>query len=290
MKVQIGCSGITWRKRGLGDGLDEIAATGYAGAPISGVGTIGADEIRDLYATHGLEPAPGYLQGDFWDPAQRDQLHEAARLQAQVHQALGVSDIFIAVGGFEVVTRAGRTRRQAAAHVGPLDRLTDEEFRQTKRTIAEVCEIFLEHGVHAGFHTHVGTFVETEDEIESLLAAIDPELLFVGPDTGHLAWAGIDVEKFVLRHIDRVRSVHVKDIDLAVRDQGRSAGWTYAQFEEAALWKELGEGDLDFPAVFKILADADYTGWITVETDITQQPTPADSARISRAYLNELGL
>jgi inosose dehydratase len=290
MEALIGCSGITWRKRGLGDGLRDIAAAGYEGAPISGVESRDAAEIGRLWNTHALSPAPGYLNGEFWDPAQRDDHLHNARTHAKVSRELDLKDIFIAVGGFETATRAGRTRRQAAANAGPLDALTDQQFRYMTQTITEVCEVFLEAGVRPCFHTHVGTFVETEDEIESLLAAIDPELLFVGPDTGHLAWAGIDVDDFFRRHAQRITSVHLKDLDLEVRDRGRAAGWGYADFEKRGIWTEIGSGDIDFPGLFKILNDVSYSGWLTVETDVTQQPTPADSARISREYLAGLGL
>lgn len=289
MNVSIGCSGITWRKRGLGDGLEDIAAAGYAGSPISGVESRDAAEILRLWGSHGLAPAPGYLNGEFWDAAQREDHLHSAKVYAKVSRELDLSDIFIAVGGFETVTRAGRTRRQAAAQAGPHDMLTDNQFRTMVETITEVCEVFLQEGVRACFHTHVGTFVETEDEVERLLDAVDPELLFVGPDSGHLAWAGIDVNEFVRRHANRVTSVHLKDINLEVRDRGRAEGWTYGDFEKAGLWNELGQGDLDFPGLFQILENASYSGWITVETDVTQQPTPADSARISRKYLSGLG-
>jgi inosose dehydratase len=290
MKLPLACSGITWRKRGLGDGLEDIAAAGYLGAPVNGLESRDAHQIRELWDRHGLTPAPGYLNGEFWDLAQRKDHLANARVHAEVSRALHLAEIFIAVGGFETTTAAGRTRRQAAANAGPDDALTAAQFRRMTETITEVCEIFLENGVRACFHTHVGTFVETEDEIEGLLAAVDPEILFVGPDTGHLAWAGIDVQDFVRRHVARTKSVHLKDINLDVRDRGRAAGWNYAEFEAAAIWTEVGYGDIDFPALFSTLDAADYRGWLTVETDVTQQPTPADSARISRDYLTTLGL
>lgn len=289
MNVSIGCSGITWRKRGLGDGLADIASAGYYGSPISGVESRDAAEIHRLWTSHGLAPAPGYINGEYWDPAQRDDQLHAARINAKISRELDLTDIFIAVGGFETVTRAGRTRRQAAANAGQLDMLTDEQFRQMTQTITEVCEVFLEEGVRPCFHTHVGTFVETEEEVERLLEAVDPELLFVGPDTGHLAWAGIDVNNFVRRHARRITSVHLKDIDLEVRERGRAEGWAYAEFEKAAIWTEVGDGDIDFPGIFQILDDVGYSGWLTVETDVTQQPTPFESARISREYLAGLG-
>jgi inosose dehydratase len=52
----------------------------------------------------------------------------------------------------------------------------------------------------------------------------------------------------------------------------------------------LGRGFVDFPAVFAILDQANFGGWLIVETDVTQQPTALESAQISRDYLRGLGL
>jgi L-ribulose-5-phosphate 3-epimerase len=50
----------------------------------------------------------------------------------------------------------------------------------------------------------------------------------------------------------RIWRMHLKDFKL-----DRSAG----KFE----WKNLGEGDVDWPAVRKAMADVGYTGWVTCE-------------------------
>jgi hexulose-6-phosphate isomerase len=52
----------------------------------------------------------------------------------------------------------------------------------------------------------------------------------------------------------RISRVHIKDFKLA-RDEGK--------FE----WKNLGEGDVDWPEVRKAFAEVGYTGWITTEIE-----------------------
>ena len=84
--------------------------------------------------------------------------------------------------------------------------------------------------------------------------------------------------------------MHLKDIDLAVRAEGHSAGWDYKTFEEHAIWTEIGDGGVDFPALFGILDGAGFDGWLIVETDVTQQPTPRDSAVLSREALRKMGI
>ena len=294
LNVKLGCGQITWRHPAAAgstedDVLADIATAGYQGAPWSGPDR-GADTIRELWQRHGLEPAPSYLGGDYWDPDQREQQVAAARRAAEVSEQLGLTEIYVAAGGFNATTRSGRTRRDVVAHSGPDDSLSDEQFAELAETMQAVGRATLEHGVRACYHNHGGTFVEREDEIERLLAATDPEVLFLGPDTGHLAWAGIDVVEFARRHGDRIKTVHLKDVDGAVQAKGAGEGWDYSTFEQNAIWTEVGQGDVDFAGLFQVLSDHDFDGWLIVETDVTQLAGPAESARVSRDYLRSVGI
>jgi inosose dehydratase len=290
MLVKLGCGQITWRGVPEDAVLDDIQRAGYQGAPMSPRNGRTAADIRDLYASHGLIPAPGYFGGNFWDADRREELLATARRLAEISQDLGLTEIYVADGGFNEPTRSGRTRRQAVTNVQPEDQLSDRDFRRLTDTLQSVGEILLEKGVRACFHNHAGTFVETEDELERLLDATDPEVVFLGPDTGHLAWAGIDVVGFANRHARRIKTMHLKDIDLAVRAAGVAAGWDYSTYENHAIWAEIGAGGVDFASLFGILDAADFAGWLIVETDVTQQASPLDSATISRAALEKFGI
>lgn len=290
MNVQLGCGQITWRGVPEEEVLADIAHAGYAGAPCRAAEGGTAADVRDLYAKFGLVGAPGYLGGDFWNVDKRAEHVAAARRFAEVSHDLGLTEVYVASSGFDSPTRSGRTRREAVTNVRPDDQLSDQEFQQLADTVKAIGETLLEKGVRACFHNHVGTFVETEEEIERLLAAVDPEILFLGPDTGHLAWAGVDVLDFCRRHASRIKTMHLKDIDLAVQQEGHKAGWDYKTFEQHAIWTEIGDGGVDFPALFGILDGAGFDGWLIVETDVTQQPTPRDSAVISREALRKMGI
>lgn len=294
----VGCGQITWgsfKARGVGDTseeqiLAEIAQAGYEGAPAGAPGQRTAAETRALYGRHGLRPAPGYLGGPFWEKARQAELVEQARRYAAYMRELGCDALYVAPGGFDYVTRSGRTRRQVAGHVGPDDALSDSELHQFANTLNLVAQATLAEGVRSCFHNHVGTVIETLDEIERLLALVDPALVFLGPDTGHLAWAGADNVEFVRRYAERIKTLHVKDIDPAVLAEGRQAGWDYATFSRNGIFTELGAGFVDFPAIFGTLRTAGFDGWIIAETDVTQKPTALESVTISRDYLRDIGL
>lgn len=289
MRVNVGCGQITWRNVAEADVLADIAAAGYEGAPLSARGGVTAQEVQDRYQGYGLRPAPGYFGGDFWEADKQAQFVEDARHVAKVSRELGVEELYVSAGGFNTTTRAGRTRRDSAAHVEELDGLTDEQFEQLAANLDAIGRATLDEGVRSCYHSHVGTFVETESEVERLLSMVDADVLFLGPDTGHLAWAGVDVLAFARRHASRIRTMHLKDTVAAVRDRGVAEGWDYSTFEQHGIWTEIGEGDVDFATLFEILDGAGFNGWLIVETDVTQKSSPLESAKISRENLRRLG-
>ena len=291
-EMLIGCGQITW-PHGTPEEqiLAEIAQAGYVGAPAYPKGGRSAQETVTFYAQYGLKSAPGYLDADFWRTDRRDDILERAQVLARFTHAVGCTELYVAAGGFEgYVAASGKHRQELAAHVGPDDGLTAAEWQQFADTLNQVGEITLREGVRSCFHNHVGSVIETGDEIERLLSLTDPELIFLGPDTGHLAWAGVDSVDFCRRHADRIKTIHVKDVHAAVVEQGQEEEWDYDTFTRNGLFAELGEGCVDFPALFDVLRTAGFAGWVIVETDVTQKPTALESATISREYLRSIGL
>lgn len=296
--VAVGCGQITWGQFQRQDGaawpeervLAEIAEAGYAGAPAGPRAGRSARETAALYAEHGLRPAPGYFSGLFWQADQRAPLLEQARVQGAFAAEFGLAELYVAASGFDHVTARGLSRRQVAGHVAPEDALTLDEYRRFADVLNEVGALTLQHGVRSCFHNHVGTVIETRDEIDWLLALVDPAVVFLGPDTGHLAWGGADVVAFCRDYADRIKTLHLKDIDADVLRRGQAAGWDYGGFTGQGIFTELGEGSVDFPVVLETLRGVDFSGWLIVETDVTQRPTALESAAISRRYLRRIGV
>ena len=289
--VHIGCGQITWRGYPPEQALSDIAQAGYEGAmagPREGKTT---DEILAQLAEYGLKPAPGYLGADFWDKSQEEKILERARAQAAFGKEAGLTELYMAAGGFMSYKNSkGQTRMDIAGNVTAADAMTDEEFAQFAKVLNIVGEITLEQGVKSCFHNHVGSTIETREEIDRLWNMVDHRVVFMGPDTGHLAWAGADVVQFYRDYADSIKTMHIKDINPTVMAEGVPARWDYKTFSDKGIWTELGQGNIDFPALFKICEDAGFSGWIIVETDVTQLATPLDSAIVSREYLRSLGM
>jgi inosose dehydratase len=124
-------------------------------------------------------------------------------------------------------------------------------------------------------HPHVGTYVETDEEIQSTFDALDTSLVGMCLDTGHALFGGADPTALLAEYGDIVRHVHVKDCD---RDLLREVGKEGGGLEEATargVFCELGrtaalDGFLDD------LTARGYEGWLVVEQDrvLTPEDTP----------------
>lgn len=136
------------------------------------------------------------------------------------------------------------------------------------------------YGIDVALHNHMGTPVETQEQLEAFLAECpDSKLVF---DTAHLAAMGGDAEAIAAKYADRLAVLHLKD--WIETDPGQS-DWT-----KRGYFCGLGRGNigLDNAAVLKAAAKAGYDGWVFVEHD-THLKEPLDDLRASRQYVREAG-
>ena len=300
MNFKVGCVPLNWNQFRSAAPQDwpeervlrEVKEAGYEGVSWGARKGHTPAQTLEYLAGFGLVPAPGYMGGDWWKLDARDSSVEQAKRMAEVSAQLGVTEIFVSANGFGDYTsrRNGKNRGQLAGQVQSADGLTPDEWQIMGETLNAIGDAMLESEVRACYHNHVGAVVETRAEMEQLLALTDRERLFLGPDTGHLAWGGADVTAFFRDYAPHIKAVHLKDASEAVRLEGIEKAWDYGQFSAAGIWRELGEGDIDFASVFAILREENFAGWVLSETDVTQKSSPLESSQISRDYLKTLGV
>lgn len=141
----------------------------------------------------------------------------------------------------------------------------------------EIGEIALGYGIHACYHNHTNSTGETLEQTENLLSLTDPTKFYGFVDTGHATkdFVGHPVEQraalFLERNWERIDFLEFKD-------------WS----DEHDLCTEVGAGRCDYDAVFQILKDNNYAGWITVEQNGPMgDRTPLDGARASRDFIRK---
>lgn len=145
-------------------------------------------------------------------------------------------------------------------------------------------------GFVAVLHPHVGTLVQTSDEVARVLAGSSVALCL---DTGHLLIGGTDPVELVRGHADRVHHVHAKDVRLDIARRVQSGELGYTDAVRAGIYTRLGEGDVDFAAIVAGLTAAGFDGWYVLEQDtiLTEEPTgegPKADVRAAIEFLQAL--
>jgi inosose dehydratase len=176
-------------------------------------------------------------------------------------------------------------RTAVAGKVTSDDELLVSEWKVFVMTLSQVCQIFIDEGIRPCFHSHAGSVIETIREIEILFNEMKPELLFMGPDTGQLAFGGIEPVEFFKKYYSIIHAVHLKDLLLDRLHEGLSKQWNYNQFVSNGIYTELGHGDVDLKGIIAILKQSNYPGVYVVETDVPTKKTMYESNLVSREFL-----
>ncbi len=293
--------GASARPIGYSQMLDELAGTGYQGTELGDWGYMPSDSAS-LHSE--LQRRQLTLLGAFVPVALRDPSRHVAgeehalrvaHLLAAVHERAG-SDVppFLVLAddnGADPVRACNAGR--VTAEMG----LSDADWTIFARGANRVADAVLTHtGLRTVFHHHCAGFVETPEEIATLLERTDPDLLGLVFDTGHLAFGapshrGSDVLEAMDRFASRTWYIHFKDCDSQVAGRSRAEGWDYLTSVRQGVFCELGKGCVDFRGVIDRLRRRGYRGWALVEQDVLPGlGAPRESAQRNRDYLRTLGL
>jgi inosose dehydratase len=116
------------------------------------------------------------------------------------------------------------------------------------------------------------------------------EILKICFDTGHHSYAGFDPVAFMKRHISRISYMHFKDIDPVVKADVIANRTGFYDACGQGIFCNLGQGDVDFPAVRQILLDG-FRGLVHGGAGLRSdaRPRPLGDATANRAYLKSIG-
>ena len=165
---------------------------------------------------------------------------------------------------------------------------TEEEWKKVCEGFNRLGRLAAEKGMKLTCHHHMGTGVQTVEEIDRFMADTDPEYVGLLFDSGHLTFAGIDPVPVLEKYIGRVGHVHLKDVRLSIRDRAKKEGWSFLQAVRNGVFTVPGDGDVDFAPIFEILEKSGYEGWVVVEAE--QDPAkanPFEYAVKARKYIAE---
>ncbi len=295
MTIRIGNAPCSWGVEFAGDPrnppwrqvLKDCAAAGYSGIELGPVGYMPEDPslLSEALEEAGLDLIGGVVFRPFHDPAQWDDVLDAARRTCRALTAHGARDLVL-------IDSISPRRAPTAGRPEAAVQMDAAEWAGFRERIAHVARMGAEeHGLTVGIHAHAAGFMDFEPELERLLDEVDEGILKICFDTGHHSYAGFDPVDFMRRHVGRISYMHFKDIDPAVKARVIAAGTGFYDACGQGIFCNLGRGDVDFPAVRDILLAAGFDGWCTVEQDCdpTLDVRPVEDARANRQYLESIG-
>jgi len=276
--------------QGANEVLSQMGASGFQATELGDWGFMPTEvnELSTFLRGHSMK-----LVGAFVPVA----LADSAAHEEGVASALRTAKLLAACGDEAVVVLADDNgsdpiRTARAGRVSPeygLDSAKWEVFLQGVNRISRA--VRESAGLKTVFHHHCAGFVETPAEIEFLLQNTEPDLVGLCLDTGHYAFGGGDPAAALRRYGDRIHHVHFKDCSEAVAEQSRTEGWDYFESIRRGVFCELGQGEVDFPAIVGLLKSRGYGGWVVVEQDIIPgMGSGFENAQRNRQYLKSLGV
>lgn len=265
--------GVDRSTANLAVAMKELSGIGYEYVKADVPSDMQPDQYLDWLAGFGMKPAITLFSASFSDPAKHREVAEQAKAFAAVQASLGMRYTMIStMDGME-----GPRMATPAVGFGH----DDAVFAQVIAGIRLACEAMQSEGVTAALHSHIGGAIETDAEIRQVLDDVGADLLKFGPDTGHMAWAGVDVAQIIRDYSDRVVAVHLKDVFIANAEQGKRDGKSYREMgQRGVLWAEPGIGELDMDSVVAAFPK-NFDGDFMIEVDVPSFESKKESHQVS---------
>ncbi len=285
--LNVATASVNWNNADLGEGsaiafpriLDLAREAGYTAMEYNPVFGDDRDTLVREAEARGITWCGTYQPVDLVSgPIGDDTLAEIDALAARL-VAIGCNDM--------VIAEPGRPERQAIAGQVPADgsaSLPADAWPGVAANLHAAGEAARRHGVHAHFHNHVGTWVETPAEVDALLEHLDTSVVDLCFDTGHYAYGGGDALAFLRDNVDRIGYLHLKDVDDTVLAEAKAHHWSFLEALKHVIFSPLGEGSADIPAILDALTGSGFTGWVVVEQD-TCEGDPTAVALQNREYI-----
>lgn len=247
--------------------ISEMALAGYAGSEV------GTKYPADAAALKRALDLRGMVICNQWFSTEL-----ITRPYPEVEREFRDKLAFLRIVGAEVIGPSEQTRScQGNEGIGVQAGkalFSNQEWKRMSDGFSRLGRVAKDEGFRLCMHHHMGTGVQTPEEVERFLNDTSPDTVFLTFDTGHFSYNGSDPVRQLKKFLPRVGHVHLKDLRPAVQSLGMSEDWPFMKAVREGVFTVPGDGAVDFPGIFKVLEDGGYQGWMVVEAE--QDPAKAD--------------
>ncbi len=196
---------------------------------------------------------------------------------AEAAALVPVLDLLSAVGSTVVIVceTSNAIHNAAGTPVNDKPRLAPGDWPAFGAGIETLARQAADRGIALAYHHHLGTVVETPEEIVLLMAHTGPATRLL-LDTGHSYAGGGDPVALVREHGARIGHIHIKNVRARVLATVRADGLSFLDGVRRGLFTVPGDGEgaIDFAPVLRAAARAGYRGWLVLEAE--QDPAVHD--------------
>ncbi len=289
MSVKLGINPLTWTNddlEALGDEtsletcLSEGKLAGFSGFELGHKFPRTPEALGPILDSHQLSLVSGWFSGELLTRSVEEEI-DAIQDHLHLLKTLGAN-----VMVYCEISGCVHGQRETPLSHRPV--LAADRWAEFGRRLTQVADYCLSQGVQIAYHHHMGTVVETEAEIDALMANTGKSVGLL-LDTGHLTYAGGDPEALQQRYADRIVHVHCKDIRPEVLADAKNRDLSFLDAMLNGVFTVPGDGCVDYLSVFKGLKASGYQGWLVVEAE--QDPAvahPLTYAKLGHRNLRHL--
>ena len=285
--VHIGINPIGWMNDDLpelgGDtpletALAEGKEIGYTGFELGNKFPKEGPALQAKLAHFGLACVSGWYSGFLAEVADGQSNAQAVNAELErchAHMAK------LQFNGAKVVVYgecAGTVQGQIDTPVARRPRFSSEAqwLGYAERLNAFGAQLLKRYQIKLAYHHHMGAYVESPEDVDTLMRLTDADKVFLLFDTGHAYFGGVaNPNDLLKKHVKRVVHVHCKDVRTAVIDKARNERWSFLTGVLNGVFTVPGDGSINYSEIFDTLYSAGYEGWLVVEAE--QDPAVAPS-------------
>ena len=144
--------------------------------------------------------------------------------------------------------------------------LVEAAFDELAKRWRPIFDAFDDAGCNVAFELHPGEDVFDGATFEMLLDRVhNHPRCCINYDPSHFLLQQLDYLEFIDFYHERISSFHVKDAEF--RPNGKQGVYSGYQpwLQRAGRFRSLGDGQVDFKAIFSKLAQYDFAGWAVLE-------------------------
>ncbi|NHB97029.1 myo-inosose-2 dehydratase [Photorhabdus stackebrandtii] len=273
MTVQLGINPLTWTnddlptlgaETPLETCLTEGRQAGFTGFELGNKFPRQVSILGPILATHDLKLVSGWYSGELLTRSVAEEI-KAAHSHLTLLRELGAN-----VMVFAEVTNCIHGDQSKPVHLRP--QFPADRWQEYGEKLTEFARYTQERGVQIAYHHHMGTVIETAEDVDYLMENTGEEVGLL-LDTGHLTFAGADPLAVAERWAKRINHVHCKDIRLDVLKDVKNRKTSFLDAVLSGVFTVPGDGCVDYPAIFQVLERHHYQGWLVVEAE--QDPAVA---------------